>query len=352
MTTETWLAGLMAAARLSRQAGYAGRGSDAPGKLMAQHAGPATARVKPYRIDVHHHVVPPSYLAEIASRLLGSAAQWTPELSIEDMDKSGIGKSVLSLIQPGVWFGDVDEARRLAREANDYGAGVARDFPGRFGLFAAVPLPDAEGSLKEIEYGLDVLKADGIGLMTSYGTRYLGDPLFAPVWEELNRRKAVVYTHPLAPECCKNPIPGVSAAAIEYATDTTRTIASLVFSGTAARYPDIRWIFSHGGGTMPFLLSRFTHEEKIIKNRGEVLPKGVVFELKKFHYDTAQANHGGALAALTRLIPIEQILLGSDFPFRPGRDVVEGLNAYGFKARDLRAIERGNAMRLMPTLKG
>jgi predicted TIM-barrel fold metal-dependent hydrolase len=309
------------------------------------------ARVKPYRIDVHHHVVPPSYLAEIAARRIGSAGHWTPELSIEDMDTSGIAKSVLSLIQPGVWFGDADQARRLAREANDYGAGVARDYPGRFGLFATISLPDAEGSLKEIEYGLDVLKADGIGLMTSYGTRYLGDPLFAPVWEELNRRKAVVYTHPLAPECCKNPITEVSAAAIEYATDTTRTIASLLFSGTAARYPGIRWIFSHGGGTMPFLLSRFTHEEKIIKNREEVLPKGVVFELKRFHYDTAQANHAGALAALTRLIPIAQILLGSDFPFRSGTDVVKGLNAYGFKARDLRAIERGNAMRLMPAPK-
>lgn len=315
----------------------------------AVHAGRAGQR---HRIDVHHHVVPPSYLAEIAARRIGATAQWTPELSIEDMDKSGIAKSVLSLIQPGVWFGDTDEARRLAREANDYGAGVARDFPGRFGLYATIPLPDAKGSLKEIEYGLDVLKADGIGLMTSYGTRYLGDPLFAPVWEELNRRKAVVYTHPLAPECCKNPIPGVSAAAIEYATDTTRTIASLLFSGTAARYPGIRWIFSHGGGTMPFLLSRFTHEERIIKNREEFLPKGVVFELKKFYYDTAQANHGGALAALTRLVPAARILLGSDFPFRPARDVVKGLSAYGFTARELRAIERDNALRLMPTLKG
>ena len=318
---------------------------------MTRTAGRESRAGRVHRIDVHHHVVPPSYLAEIASRRSGAPALWTPELSIEDMDGSGIAKSVLSLIQPGVWFGDVDEARRLAREANDYGAGVARDFPGRFGLFATIPLPDAEGSLREIEYGLDVLRADGIGLMTSYGTRYLGDTLFAPVWEELNRRKAVVYTHPLAPECCRNPIPGVSAAAIEYATDTTRTIASLVFSGTAARYPSIRWIFSHGGGTMPFLLSRFTHEEKIIKNRADVLPRGVIFELKKFHYDTAQANHAGALAALTRLVPAARILLGSDFPFRPAREVVKGLSAYGFAARELRAIERDNALRLMPTLK-
>jgi len=312
----------------------------------------ATRPRGPHRIDVHHHVVPPSYLAEIASRRIGSTAQWTPELSLEDMDKSGIAKSVLSLIQPGVWFGDIDQARRLAREANDYGAGVVRDFPGHFGLFATIPLPDTEGSLKEIEYGLDVLKADGIGLMTSYGTKYLGDPLFAPVWEELNRRKAVVYTHPLAPECCKNPVPVVSAAAIEYATDTTRTIASLVFSGTAARYPGIRWIFSHGGGTMPFLLSRFIHEERILKNREEVLPRGVIFELKKFYYETAQANHGGALAALTGLVPVARILLGSDFPFRSARDVVKGLSAYGFTARELRAVERDNALRLMPTLKG
>jgi len=306
---------------------------------------------RPHRIDVHHHVVPPSYLAEIAGRRTGSTAQWTPDRSIEDMDKSGIARSVLSLIQPGVWFGDIAQARRLAREANEYGAKVVRDFPGRFGLFATIPLPDAEGSLKEIEHGLDVLEADGIGLMTSYGTRYLGDPQFAPVWEELNRRKAVVYTHPLAPECCKNPLPGVSAAAIEYATDTTRTIASLLFSGTAARYPGIRWIFSHGGGTVPFLLSRFTHEEKIVKNREEVLPRGVIHELKKFYYDTAQANHRGALNALTRLAPVARILLGSDFPFRPAQDVVAGLGAYGFTARELRAIERDNAIRLLPTLK-
>jgi len=330
-----------------------GAAATLPGDLLAQPAGgrhPATGR-KPHRIDVHHHIVPPAYIAEVASRRAGSAARWSPEMSIEEMDKSGIARSVLSLIQPGVWFDDVAMGRRLARDTNDYGAKLGQDHPGRFGLFSTIPLPDAEGSLKEIEYGLDVLKADGIGLMTSYGKQYLGDPAFAPVWEELNRRKAVVYTHPLAPECCKNLVPGVSPGAIEYATDTTRAIASLLFSGTAARYPDIRWIFSHSGGTMPFLLSRFTREEQTMKNRDQALPKGVLYELKKFHYDTAQGNHAGALAALTKLVPIPQILFGTDFPFRPAADEIDGLAAFRFKSRDLRAIERDNAIRLMPTLK-
>jgi predicted TIM-barrel fold metal-dependent hydrolase len=332
-----------------------GAASLLPGDLLAQSAGHgghrATARVKPYRIDVHHHLIPPAYLAEISTRRSGAEAPWTPELSIEEMDKSGIVKSVLSLIQPGVWLGEVAQGRRLARDTNDYGAQLVRDHPGRFGLFATLPLPDTEGSLREIEYGLDVLKADGIGLMTSYGKRWLGDAAFAPVWEELNRRKAVVYTHPLAPDCCRNLIADVSTAAIEFATDTTRSIASLVFSGTAARYPDIRWIFSHAGGTMPFLVSRFTREELTMKEREQRLPHGVVHELKKFYYDTAQANHAGALAALTRLIPIAQLLYGTDFPYRDGAEVNAGLAAYRFKPRDLVAIERDNALRLMPTLK-
>ena len=316
-------------------------------KAHAVHA----ARGKPFRIDVHHHIVPPNYMAEIASRRLGAPAPWTPELSIQDMDKSGIAVSILSLIQPGVWLGDAAQARRLARDANDYGAQLVKDHPGRFGLFATLPLPDPEGSLKEIEYALDTLKAEGIGLMTSYGNKWLGDAAFAPVWEELNRRKAVVYTHPLAPDCCRNLIPGVSTGAIEYATDTTRAIASLVFSGTAARYPDIRWIFSHGGGTMPFLLSRFTREERDLKNREQRLPKGVVYELKKFYYDTAQANHPGALAAMMRLMPVSQVLFGTDFPFRTGEEVISGLAAFRFRTRDLRAIERDNALKLLSGLK-
>ncbi len=172
--------------------------------------------------------------------------KWSPALSLEDMDKSGIATSILSIAQPGVWYGNnVEESRKLARELNEYGAKMVKDHPGRFGLFACIAPPDVDGSLKEIEYAFDTLKADGIGLLTSYQDKYLGDPSFAPVYAELNRRKAVVYVHPTTPDCCRGLVPGIPPGSIEYATNSTRTIAHLVFSGTATKFPDIRWIFSH-----------------------------------------------------------------------------------------------------------
>jgi predicted TIM-barrel fold metal-dependent hydrolase len=304
----------------------------------------------PHRIDVHHHLFPPAYRTAIGTQGAALPA-WSPAQSIEEMDKGGIATSVLSLSSPGIWFGEAEQARRLARIVNDYGAMTAKDHRGRFGLFAALPLPDIDGSLREIEYALDTLKADGIGLFTSYGDKWLGDAAFAPVWQELNRRKAVIYTHPITPACCGNLHNDVPAVMIEWATDTTRTVASLLFSGAAARYSDIRWIFSHGGGTTPFLLSRFVYQEATMKGKERVLPKGLMYELKKFYYDTAQANSAPALAALLKVAPPSQILFGTDYPFRTAAEVIGGLTAQHFPAKDLRAIERDNALRLLPELQ-
>lgn len=307
-----------------------------------------------HRIDIHHHLLPPKYVAELPKLVKGEnpPTTWTPARSLEDMDKNGIAMSMLSLMQPQVWFGDVALGRRLSRESNDYAATVVRDRPDRFGIFATLPLPDTEGSLKEIAYALDTLKADGFGLMTSYAGKYLGDPAFWPVLEELNRRKAVVYNHPLAVECCRNPIPQYMVnSAIEYATDTSRTIASLLFSGAAARFPDIKWIHSHGGGTMPMLWQRYVRQEATLKNKAEIVPNGVAHEIRRFYYDTAQANSPGALAALLKLVSTSQLMFGTDYPYRPGAEVVEGLTSYGFSAAELRAIDRDNALRLIPRLK-
>jgi len=316
--------------------------------LAAFSAAPlwAQAPARGQRIDVHHHVVPPEYLSAIAGRRDNRVPDWSPARSLEEMDRAGIGTAMLSLVQPGVWFGDVAEGRRLARMANDYGARLVRDRPGRFGLFATIPLPDTEGSLKEIEYAYGTLKADGIALMTSYGERWLGDASFAPVWQELDRRKSVIYTHPTQVSCCRNLIAEVPTSTIEYATDTSRTMASILFSGTAVRYPGIRWIFSHGGGTVPFLLSRFTVAEANMKDKSR-LPNGVVHELRRFYYDTAQANHAGALAALLKLVPVSQVVLGTDYPFRRALEEIAGVTSYGFSAADVRAIERDNALRIL-----
>jgi predicted TIM-barrel fold metal-dependent hydrolase len=267
------------------------------------------------------------------------------------MDKAGVAVAITSITTPGVWLGDDAQGRHLARISNEYAARLIADHPGRFGMFAALPLPDTEGSLRELAYGLDVLKADGIALFTSYRDKWLGDPAFDPVMEELNRRQAVVYTHPEAALCCRGLMPGIHESVIEYGTDTTRAITRLLFSGAAARYRDIKWIFSHGGGTMPFLAERLIRAPLVYKPLAAAVPNGVLPELKRFHYDIAQAAYPPALAALTRLIPMSQLLWGTDFPYRHGEEYVRLLGEFGFNDEDLRRIDRDNALALLPRLR-
>jgi predicted TIM-barrel fold metal-dependent hydrolase len=313
------------------------------------------AQEKAHRIDVHHHLSPPTHIEALRKAKLGTPPtyNWSVQKSLEDMDKAGVATSITSVTTPAVSFLDTDDARRVARECNEYAARLMTDHPGRFGIFATLPLPHVEASLAEIAFALDTLKADGICLMTNYGDKWLGAPELAPVMEELNRRKAVVYTHPGAANCCRNLVPDIPDQIIEFGTDTTRTIANLVFSGTTVRFPDIRFIFSHAGGTMPFLVERLQLLPSIspkIKQGGWDFEK-VTAQLTRYHYDTAQAAHPGALSSLMRLVSVSQVVFGTDYPFRTSIDHVKGLAAY-FSGADLRAIERDNAARLMPRLQG
>jgi predicted TIM-barrel fold metal-dependent hydrolase len=325
--------------------GLAGLGLGVAAGRPARAQAPARSR-----IDVHHHYLAPAQREAFAHRR-GGMPDWSVQKSLEDMDKAGTATSVISSVQPGVWFGEVEPARKLAREVNDYGARMVSDHKGRFGLFAAIPLPDPEGSLKEIEYAFDTLHADGIGLFTSYKDKYLGDPAFVPVLEELNRRKAVVYVHPVTPACCGGLVKGVPPSVIEYATDTTRTVSSLIFgeAGSAFRCPDIRWIWSHSGGTLPFLTGRLIRLASERKDKR--MPEGPLPILRKHYYEVAQGNTPGQLAALMKLVTVSQVLFGSDYPYREGIEAVEGLADYKFSEADAVAIDRGNAMALMPGLK-
>ncbi|MGH9761391.1 MAG: amidohydrolase family protein, partial [Blastocatellia bacterium] len=227
---------------------------------------------------------------------------------------------------------------------------LVRDHPDRFGFFAAVPLPDTEGSLREIAYALDVLKADGVGLLTSYGDKWPGDPAYAAVFDELNRRKAVVYFHPTVPNCCKNLIPSIAPPLIEYPHDTTRAVVSLLFSGSFARLRDIRFIFSHAGGTIPMLAGRIAQLEHPA-DLNKTAPNGVEYELKRLHYEIANSANRSSISALTNLVPISQILFGSDFPFVPTRVTAVGMTHVGLSAAELRVIGRENAIALLPRLK-
>jgi predicted TIM-barrel fold metal-dependent hydrolase len=323
------------------------------GTLLARGAAEAQmSTATPHRIDVHHHHTPPPYVAAITARNIpGPVRDWTPEKSIADMDRAGVATAMTSITTPALRFLDDPGARKLARECNEYTAKLVADSKGRFGMFAVMPMPYVDATLQEIAHALDTLRADGIALLTSYGDKWLGDPAFAPVMDELNRRKAVVYTHPTTANCCGNLIPDVPESIIEWGTDTTRTIASLVFGGTARRCPDIAFIFSHGGGTLPFLTERFTRLPLLNKKLAAHVPNGVEHELKRFYYDTAQVAHPYALTSLTRLIPLSHIVFGTDFPYRTAADHVKGLKDFGFGASDLMAIERDNALRLLPRLK-
>jgi 6-methylsalicylate decarboxylase len=305
----------------------------------------------PHRIDVHHHPTP--VLELMGGRVSGSPGikGWTAALSLEDMDKNGVATAILSMPNRiNVWrSADQARGRAMARQWNEFMARQASDHPGRFGFFAAVPILDIDGSIRETAHALDHLGADGITLMTNMGDKWLGDPHYFPLLEELNRRKAVVYTHPISADCMQNMLtPDIDDSVLEFTADTSRAIARLLFSGAAHRFADIRFIFSHAGGTMPFILERYVRHAQSDQTLTARVPDGVVIYLKRFYYDTAQASHVSALASITQLVAISQLLFGTDFPFRNAEDHVKGLASCGFSQADLLAIECGNAQRLLP----
>ena len=327
-----------------------------PGKGGAAEAVPATRSL----IDIHHHYYPAEivdgwqdYLTRHGNgKLTPAVAQWTPKSSLDEMDKSGVATSILSLASiPGVWFGlDSPGMRRLSRLCNEYAAKMVEDYPGRYGLFASLPMPDIDGSLKEIEHAFDTLKADGINLSTSFGDKWPGNPAYKPVFEELNRRKAVVFFHPYAPNCCARLDTGVPDGVLENPYDTGRAITSLLYSGSLARLRDIRWLFSHGGGVMPMLAGRVSYFAQSRKDIREFAPDGVVAELRRLYYDTANAAWPVSLSALLEMVPISRVVFGTDFPYLPTTLQVAELDNSGLSAEKLTAIQRENATRLIPRL--
>jgi 6-methylsalicylate decarboxylase len=315
-------------------------------------AGAQTPAAAPFRIDVHHHLTPPDYIAAVNSRikLAPPSLNWSVQKSLDDMDAAGVQTAMLSITTPGLWFGDAAASAKLSRSCNDYAAKLIADNPGRFGSFAGLPMLNADASLGEIGYAFDTLKADGVCVFTSYDGKWLGDAAFVPIFDELNRRKAVVSVHPTTAACCGNLMPFIPDTVIEFGTDTSRTIASLVFSGATDRWPDIKFIFSHAGGTMPFLIERFEFLARA-PQAAKMVPSGVRAALRKLFYDTAQASNPAAMGALRQLVDVSQIVFGTDFPYRTGPEHVTNLAGCTFSPAELKRVERDNALGLLPRLR-
>jgi len=309
------------------------------------------------RIDVHHHFIPEAFRRFWSAPGRGPTPpmMWTLGEDLADMEDGGIGTALLSIFTP-FDVGTLDERRRLAREINEAGARLAADHGSRFALLGTLPLPDMDASLAEAAYALDHLHAVGLTVYTNVGDKWLGHAHFAPLFTELNRRAATVFVHPTTAACCRRLVDDVPDQVVEFGSDTSRCIASLVFSGTLTRFPDIRFVFSHGGGTVPFLIERFlggTSAEVVpgIVTEGQAgayaprqPPGGALAALQRLYYDTAQCANPVAMRALRSVVPTSQILFGSDFYYRSAAKTARALESCGvFDRKELDAIEGGNA---------
>ena len=311
------------------------------------------------RIDVHHHVLPEMYKAvQRAAGITGTAYQgfpdWSPEKTLALMDAHRIDTAILSFTSPGIWFGDRAQTVDLARQFNDYLAALRDSNPSRFGGFAFLPLPDVEASLAEIDRVFDVLKLDGITLLTSVDERYIGHPDFEPVYAALNARRAVVFIHPCYPPGTEAVGWDVPRMIVDYPFETTRVAANLIFSGVMERLPDIRFILSHAGGTLPMLAHRISIFDR--KTRfTDRYPQGALAYMKRFWFDTALSGDAVPLAALQGIADPARILFGTDYPYVSEEVVAAetaGFDAYaGLAGEARRMAERGNAEALFPRLR-
>jgi 6-methylsalicylate decarboxylase len=276
----------------------------------------------PGAIDVHGHFVTPAYSRALeaagvsAPDGLARLPAWSPQDALELMDRLGIAATLLAISSPGIHFGDDASAARLARVLNDEIAELVRERPTRFGLLACVPLPDVGAALAELEYALDTLGADGVSLLTNANGRYLGEPGQEPLFEELDRRGAVVVLHPTAPVGHGAVGFGRPSPILEFPIDTTRTVFRLILDGVIERHPRIRWIIPHSGSALAVLADR-VHDVARMWHTGEGPVPDVIGALQTLHYDLAGPATPRALPALLTLVEPSQLLYGSDFPFPP-----------------------------------
>ncbi|MEC7488499.1 MAG: amidohydrolase family protein [Pseudomonadota bacterium] len=308
------------------------------------------------RIDVHHHLLP-SFLreaqmtADIDVVSYAGFPEWTPEHSSSLMDQLGIEHALFSYSAPGIYFGDENAVIGLSRQCNEYLKTEIQLSPKRFGGFATLPLPNIDAALAEIEYSLDTLNLDGIGLLSNVDGKYAGHAELDPVFSELDRRSAVVFIHPTYPPKGTTKALQIPDPVMEFMFETTRLVGNMIFSGLLERCPNIRFILPHSGGAVPFLAHRMSVFENLPKFKAN-MPAGAMHYLKSLYFDTTTSGNPIPLGALQGLADSKHILFGTDYPYmKPDRiqletSFIDGFIGFNEETRPL--MERANALSLFP----
>jgi predicted TIM-barrel fold metal-dependent hydrolase len=313
----------------------------------------------PRRIDVHHHVLPPKFMAHLKSQGIAWTGgpvlfDWNVPIALEMMERQGIATAMASIV-PSVHWGDQKDATYFASHSNDYLAEIVQKDPAHFGGLGTLPLPDVAESLKETRRIYDELKMDGLILFSSQANQYLGDPAQEELYQELDRRHAVVLIHPTtAPPGATVPKITVPWGVVEFIADTSRAVANLLYNGVLERYPHIRFIVSHAGGAVPYIALRMALSGDHIPGLKDNIPKGTMHYLQRLYYDTTLSTSEQVLAALGQFVPKSQVLFGSDYPLVPEKVVnIETTMLESSKVLDdatRKAIYRDNAVMLFPRL--
>ena len=306
-------------------------------------------------IDVHSHpILPFGQGAPIAP---GKQPDWSVESALSYMDEHDISACVLS-DPDAANHATGQEARDIARRINETLAEIVSKRPSRFGAVATLPGRDASGAVAEIAYALDTLKMDGVSTSTSINAVYLGEPQFDPWFEELNRRGSTLFVHPTITKAALTLLNGLDPSVIEFMFDTTRMIVNVVATGAKKRFSNIKIISTHGGGTIPYLVTRIQtleHTFGVGPGRLELSPEQVREGIASFYYDLTAATSEAQLGAILKLVPVSQLLMGLDFPFMPKSTFAPAIADIGrypaFSAAELQSLSYGNAGRLFPALK-
>jgi 6-methylsalicylate decarboxylase len=307
-------------------------------------------------IDTHQHMLPDFFWRETENEgaPVGGLAplQWSREAMIAFMDDARIDAAVLSVSTPGVHTGNGARARSLARRCNELAANLVQWKPDRLGSFACLPLPDVDASLEELAHAFDVLGLDGVVLFTNANGVYLGDPAMEPVLDDLERRRVVVFVHP-------NPSPDAAAHSLglpdnllDFPTDTNRVVAQMHYTNKFARTPNVKYIFAHAGGSIPYLAARFAAIDEIQFVPGADQRGTAADMFRRMYWDTAAAVSDSVFRMLRDIAGIDRVVYGTDFPYMRRDLAVDSkqqiLHAAELSDADRRGVLGDNAARLFP----